>query len=260
MKQLLWLIPLLCSLAWGQGGVISGNGKISGSGVIGGRATATSPAFVKYTFAEWSGVSKTLLDNNANNADKVSYGSNLGSTHLLVCGSDFSNTASTALSMTDGLSLTYTQASGSPYVGNDLLGFFTAPTSGGGADGTLQLSWTTGATYSTMACLEYSGAATSSPTDGTCTASASAVTTWSCNVTTSFTNDTIVTVCSNSVAGSAMLAGTGETGRAGGTISGGGNGFLVEEMTTTTAGVYTTNCKSSGSGNATLFSVAIKHP
>ena len=231
-------------------------------GVLGGASSGgtSSPAFVQYTYAEWAGTSKTLLDNGSNNSHKVAYGSNLGSGHLLVCGSDFNNTSSTSPAMSDGLSLSYTAVSGSPYTGNDLISMWTAPTSSGGADGTLQLTWTTAATYSTMSCLEYSGAATSTPTDGTCTNVGTGVTTWSCNVTTSYTNDIIVTLCSNSVAASTMEAGTGETARSGGTISGGGNGFLIEDQATTTAGSYTTNCKSSGSGNATIFSVAIRHP
>jgi hypothetical protein len=47
MKRLLWIIPLLCSLAWGQGGKIGGSGIIGGSGVIGASTTAAGFTLVQ---------------------------------------------------------------------------------------------------------------------------------------------------------------------------------------------------------------------
>jgi hypothetical protein len=86
MRKLFWLIsvPLLCSLALGQGGVIGPKGVIAKNGIIA-RGVAGGPTFTLIS-------AKATLSFTSPYTINLTGSAAIGSMNLLMCGSDQANT------------------------------------------------------------------------------------------------------------------------------------------------------------------------
>jgi hypothetical protein len=262
MKRILFVCLLLAAFASISGAQTipsPGPGTAFTRGAGGG-----APTFVQYAYAEQAGSGGTTVNLTSSNTYKFAWASSLGAGHYVVCA--LNNSASTtAQSLTFSPSLTVTGLTGNPFSGAAITTVWTAPSGSGGANTNTSGSWTTTSPYDSMACAEYSSVNSSTPTDAGGSAICSSTTVVSnavsCSVTTTGTNEKIVTFCALNVGGSVMQPGTGETTRVGNSVNSSiTNGILLEEISAPTAGTYATGCSAAGTATAGgVVSFAFNH-